>query len=430
MNIATLEQDLRTYRPAGMEGLPEEFVWPRYEGLSVGNVPATVGELLGARTSGILPPLRSDLLEGLTDGVRTVVAVLLDALGWVQLRQWMADDESLVFHELAEKGRLLPLTSVFPSTTNNVLATLRTGVPPVRHGLLAYELYLRELYTAAECITFSPLAHKSPGLLETWGLEPDTFLPVPPLAHLFSVQGILTYYLIAKHISYGPLSRMYFRGSREVYTHSFASDFWYTLREVLHAHHDERTFISAYWSGVDTLAHEHGPQHGTLPNEVHALSYLMKHSFLERLTPEDREGTLLLILADHGQIPVYPETSILLDDHPQLRDALVLPPLGEARTPFFHVRAGHLEEVRAYLEANFGGEMALLDRQMVLESGLLGPGEPYEEVYHRLGDLVGLMRDRYVIVRDAEIIGRLNGRHGGVVPEEMLVPLLAVRLDA
>ena len=140
MTLENLERDLRTYRPAGMEGLPAEFVWPRYEGLSVGNVPATVAQALGATTTGCLPPLRSDLLGGLTDGVQRVVLVLLDALGWEQLRRVLAQDDELVFHRLAEQGRLLPLTTIFPSTTNNVLSTLRTGAPPLRHGLLAYEL--------------------------------------------------------------------------------------------------------------------------------------------------------------------------------------------------------------------------------------------------------------------------------------------------
>ncbi len=430
MAIDPLEQDLRTYRPTGMEHLPADFVWPRYEGFSVGNVPATVASVLGAGAPETLPPLPAELLEDLTDGVRRVVMVLVDALGWEQLQQWMAEDDGLVFHALAEQGKLLPLTTVFPSTTNNVLATLRTGAPPARHGLLAYELYLREFATAAECITFSPLATKAPGLLEQWGLDPDAFLPVPSFAQLLSVQGVLTYQLIARPIARGLLSRMYFRGMRELYTHNYASDFWYTLREVLHDHRDERCFISAYWSAVDTLSHVHGPQEGRITNEVKALSYLMQLGFLDRLEPEDREGTLLLLLADHGQVTTSPVTSTVLAAHPHLGERLVLPTLGEARVPFFHVREGQREAVRAYLMEHFGEDLVLLTREEVLGQGLLGPGTPYAEVPHRLGDLVAVLPDNLVLVREQEDVERLSGRHGGMTAREMLVPLLAVRLDA
>ncbi|RLC89953.1 MAG: hypothetical protein DRI37_02710 [Chloroflexi bacterium] len=430
MNLENLERDLRTYRPAGMEGLPAEFVWPRYEGLSVGNVPATVAQVLGAATTGCLPPLRSDLLAGLTDGVRRVVLVLLDALGWEQLRRVLAQDDELIFHRLAEQGRLLPLTTIFPSTTNNVLSTLRTGAPPVRHGLLAYELYLREWQMAVECITFSPLAYRAPGQLEAWGFDAEHFLPVPTLSQQLSVQGILSYQVIAKRLVNGALSQMHYRGLRHVYTHHYASDLWFTLRTALQEHRGERFLLSAYWSAVDTLAHHYGPLHETGPNEVRALSYLFKTVFLDALTPADREGTLLLVLADHGQITTPPESAILLDDYPVLRDALYLPPLGESRTPFFYIRAGQEKVVWDYLREHFSTRFTFLSRDEAIRSGLLGPGEPYVEVPHRLGDIVGLAHGNSFIVRDEELVHKLRGRHGGLTHQEMLVPLLAVRLDA
>ncbi|MGC9398940.1 MAG: alkaline phosphatase family protein [Anaerolineae bacterium] len=430
MDVHALENDLRTYRPVEFEHLPTDFVWPRYEGLSVGNVPATLAHLLGVRPYHVLPPLRGDLLDDLADGVRHVVLVLIDGLGWEQLQRMLMRDDTLVFHRLAERGRLLPLTSLFPSTTNSVLATLRTGVPPVRHGLLAYELYLREWHMAVECITFSPLVEPGSERLKSWGLEPESFLPVPSLAQMLSVQGVLTYQIIAQHLADGTLSQMYFRGMREVYTHFHASDLWYTVREVLRRHRRDRFLLSVYWSAVDTLAHHHGPRHGTALNEVRTLSYLMERSFLDALEPMDREGTLLLMLADHGQITTPAERGIVLEDHPALAEMLRLPTLGESRAPFFYPRAGYLDDVRAYLSDHFAEQMLCLAQEEVLESGLLGPGEPYAEVQHRLGDLVGLMKGNAAFARDEDHLKRLSGRHGGLGAAEMLVPLLAVRLDA
>jgi len=163
---------------------------------------------------------------------------------------------------------------------------------------------------------------------------------------------------------------------------------------------------------------------------VRALSYLFKTVFLDALTPADREGTLLLVLADHGQITTPPESAILLDDYPVLRDALYLPPLGESRTPFFYIRAGQEKVVWDYLREHFSTRFTFLSRDEAIRSGLLGPGEPYVEVPHRLGDIVGLAHGNSFIVRDEELVHKLRGRHGGLTHQEMLVPLLAVRLDA
>ncbi len=430
MDSQTLERELRTYRPETMKELPAPFVWPRYEGLSVGNVPATIAHLLGADLPGMLPPLRPDLLGDLADGVRRVIMVILDGLGWEQLHWMLNRDPHLAFGELAARGKLLPLTTVFPSTTCNVLATLRTGAPPVRHGLLAYEMYLREWQMGVECISFSPTGAHGSGYLLDWGMEPERFLPVPSLAEQLAAQGIPTDEVIASHLKHGPLSRIYFRGVRRLYGHAYGSDFWSTLREVLQLHRGERLLLTGYWGAVDTLSHMHGPLHDTGFNEVRSNAFLLKKTFLDALDPEDREGTLLLILADHGQIRVPEEKAIFLGDHPLLRDALVLPPLGEARSPFFYVRAGHLEAVQEYLTSVLADRLVVFSQEGAIRSGLLGPGEPYAEVYHRLGDLIGIMKEDSVLVRDREAPKILRGRHGGLMPQEMLVPLLAARLDA
>jgi hypothetical protein len=421
---------LRRYRPPSTSWFPEEFVWPRYDGYSVGNVPATLIRLLTGESAPApcLPPLDPHLLAGLTDGVERVVTVVVDGLGWEQLQTVLARDASVAFHDIAAHGRLQPLTTVFPSTTNNVLATLRTGAAPMRHGLLAYTMFLREWQLAAECIGFSPLAQRHAVSLEAWGLDPETFLPVPSLAELLERWGVPSYQLMASHLISGPLTQMYFRGVRHIYGYHTASDFWLTLREMVQAHRRERCYLSAYWSAVDTLGHRHGPGGERGYEEVRALSHLMQTIFLDGLRPEDRENTLLLLLADHGQITVRTERALLLSDHPHLAETLVFPPLGEARAPFFHVRGGHLDAARRYLEG-LDADLVCLDQAQLLESGLLGSGSSYAEVPHRLGDLVALMRREWIFVNEERDAERVSGRHGGLLSQEMLVPLLALRLD-
>ncbi len=431
MSFTQLEQDLRQYRPANVEqlNLPPHFVWPRYEGRSVGNLASTVGGMLGASLPGSLPPLEMGILDGLIDDVERVVLLVVDALGWVQLRRVMAKYDDLVFHRLADTGRLVPLTTTFLSTTNSVLSAIWTGRPPIEHGLLAYELYLREWMMAVEAIGFSSPFEPFTNTLLRWGFEPERFLPVPSLGQILGPQGITTVTVIAESLTTTPLSRMHFRGVDEVRGHRYASDFWLMLRRALADHRGKRLVLGAYWSAVDALAHRFGPTDESGEAEVRALALLMEMLFLKQLPAKDRERTLLLITADHGQILTPTASVVLLDDHPALRDRLWLPPLGEARVPFFYVRHGARDAVQDYLEEQLGERFTFLSREALLSSGLLGSGTPHPEVSFRLGDVIGIARGDGAFARSAADARRLAGRHGGMMPEEMLVPLLAARLD-
>jgi hypothetical protein len=66
----------------------------------------------------------------------------------------------------------------------------------------------------------------------------------------------------------------------------------------------------------------------------------------------------------------------------------------------------------------------------LLRSGLLGPGDPYAEVPFRLGDLIAIARERSYVSPDYYAPVQMAGSHGSLTAAEMLVPLLAVRLDA
>jgi hypothetical protein len=421
---------LRTHRPTSLPDFPDFFIFPYYEGLCVGNLGATAAQILGANVPDVLPPLSYPGVTDLADGIKKVILVVVDGLGWLQLRRIMDNEANSIYHRFEENGCLIPLTSGFLSTTNSVLSMIWTGRPPIEHGLLAYELYLREWMMAVEAISFGTPHIPFSATLAEWGFNPESFLPVPTISQVLSVQGILTYQVTSKYYIHSHLSRMHHRGVREVRGHTTASDFWLNLKRVLAATGRERTLIGGYWSPVDTLAHTYGPLDEACDMEIRSFGLLLNLMFFRNLSAAEKEGVLLLITADHGQITTPEKAAILIQDHPVLHDALLMPPVGEARVPFFYVRNGMYDTVWQYLHATFGDDFYFLSRQDVIDSGLLGRGKMYPEVQHRAGDIVGIAKgDRYFI-RDPALAKKLRGKHGGLTPEEMLVPLMAVRLDA
>jgi hypothetical protein len=59
--------------------------------------------------------------------------------------------------------------------------------------------------------------------------------------------------------------------------------------------------------------------------------------------------------------------------------------------------------------------------------GLFGPGEAHPELQDRIGDYLAIGRgEAYFWWANKE--DRMYGRHGGLHPEEMLVPFLAAPL--
>lgn len=407
----------------------DRFVMPHYGGLGIANLPATIAALFGAELDGGCPPLQADIWAEWRDGLERVVLVVVDALGYLQLEAAMLADDGLVFHQLAHAGHLLPITSTFPSTTNTVLTTLWTGYSPAAHGVLAYELYLRELGVTASTLFFWPMYHRQRDSLADWGIDPETFVPVPSLAEQLHTRGITTRTFVSKVYVNSILSRIHRRGVRQSYGFVGASDMWLGLQRTIKQHRQEKLFLAAYWDTIDGITHQYGPDDSAWDLELRGLSWMMKTAFLDRLTPTQRKGTLLLITADHGGLSTPPRAAVRLDRHPDLRDALSLPPVGESRVPFLHTRGGNLERVQKYIEQHLHESFAVLTQDQVLDSGLLGPGPVYRETPHRLGDLVCVARDNHYLARGKHQLD-MRGRHGGLSAREMLVPLLGVRLDA
>lgn len=431
LNAAEIEAHLRTRSLPAIQALlpPGEFVMPHYDGLGVANLPATVAALLGCDLPGACPTLERGLWTGWGEGLKRIVLVIVDAVGYLQLQAAMAKDDGLVFHRLVEAGSWVPLTSTFPSTTNNVLTTLWTGYSPAAHGILAYELYLRELAVAASTLFFWPVSYRKRDALEEWGIEPDRFVPVPGLAEQLAIEGVTTRAFLSKAYSNSILSRIHSRGVSQVTGFVSGGDMWLGLQRTIERYLHEKLLLVTYWDTVDGITHQYGPGDQTWTHELRGLSWMLEEGFLSQIKPDQREGTLLLITADHGGIETPPASAIRLDDHPALRDMLSLPPVGETRVPFLHTRGDTLAQTQTYMQTHLAESFAMLTRKQVMASGLLGPGPTHSETIHRLGELVGLARrDRYLARGERQL--KVIGRHGGLSAHEMLVPLIGVRLDA
>lgn len=411
------------------ELLPAEETWvpPYYNQLSIVNIPATIAELLGSRLPDALPSLPGELWCDWRPSLQRIVLVVLDALGFRQLKRMWDTGEGQVLHNLAEAGCLAPLTSVFPSTTDAALLSLATGRPPAEHGWLAYELYLRELGMAINAILLCPVQTRRPDLLLEWGVDVSGLVDVPTVAQQLVASGSTTQAVVPAAFRRSGFTRMLYRGVARVRGHLSESDFWQQLRQALEETRASSALITAYWGGLDTIGHEYGPTAPQWDAEFRSVCRLLEE-FLATLPAQDREGTLLLLTADHGMIHIPAEHVLTASEDVRLHEHLQVPITGESRAAFVYPRPGRKANIRSYLAEAYPGWFVVLDSSDALGAGLMGL-PVRDETYARAGELLVLPRGNYALQRSRPQVS-LVGRHGGLTGDEMLVPLIGARLDA
>ena len=436
MSLASeYERTIRDFRLPELTGplQDEGFILPQYGGYSIANLARTIVSLLGKEEEDALaqaalePALPGNAWKHLAGGVRTVVVVVLDAVGYLSFKR-LLEREQTSFGWLVENGTFVPLTSVFPSTTMAALSSIWTGRTPADHGFLGRRLFLAEYGFLADMIRLMPAIHGQPGSLMQWGWVPEAFIPVPHLAQLLAdVGGRTVAHLYGPHAG-GGLSRLFLRGVEHIEGFINYSDMWINVRETVTQRKEAPLLASAYWAGTDDVAHTYGPEDERLEAAVRQIAQSFERDFLAPLPAAAREGTVVIITADHGQVETPPERAVHLEDHPALKEMLLGPPSAEPRASYLHVRRGCAEMARDYIATYLGDQFLVLDMEQAVAAGLFGPGEMPRESRKRLGDLLLLARDDSRLIPEGAS-ARDRGEHGSLWPEEMLVPLLMARMD-
>jgi predicted AlkP superfamily pyrophosphatase or phosphodiesterase len=406
------------------------FITPDYEKYCLSNVPSTILSLFGVNlTSRHLLP--RELLENQTDSVTKIVLLIIDSLGYNQFLKVLNTDKEIVFHKLISKGTFGLLTSVFPSTTGTALTSLATGLTPQEHAMIGFRMYLKKFNLVADTIRFSPSRDKRDNRLLEMGLDPRTFLGVKTIDELLSGHGVDSYVLIPRIYANSGLTRM-LHSNAKTCTYIACSDMFVKLRRLLEANSDKRMFVFVYWGISDQIAHIHGPFTEEFYAEIRNISYSLKTEFIQKLDSKTKKQTLLMVTADHGQTNVSKNTATKVVNHPELMSNLVVPPTGDSRASYLYVRKEKIEEVRNYLEEKFKNKFIVLDSKEAFKKGLFGIGEPKEEFYSRIGDLMVLARKNYAFYysyEDPEKEFEHKGSHGGLTSDDLLIPFIATRLD-
>ena len=404
-----------TSRPVP-EGFPLGVVFPDYAGFSIAGVPLVIERALAQSDA------ETPLLEAIpASSYDRVLLLVLDGFGYRALQKLRRSGDIPVIDRLIDRGTLLPITSVFPSTTVTALTSLVTGLAPCAHGMIGYRLYLREISEITDMIRLTLVDASRSTSAEEAGLDLAQLVPGPTFCERLTAYGISIHVLLPRAITQSGLSRVLYRGCTDTHPTAGFADMCVQARHILQSATGS-ALVTMYWPGLDSIAHVRGPDADSYRAEAMAVDAVLGHQLVDRA-----ERTLLLITSDHGFVSMAPTDYVQLSALGDIAEELVRLPVGEPRASYLHLKNGtrsRLEDVVA-----LGDGLIRLGRDRFLSSGLLGrEEEAHPEIVHRVGDVAILSTGTAGIYHPYPNAPLLRGMHGGLTDQEMLVPLIAALL--
>ncbi len=318
-----------------------------------------------------------------------VFLVLVDGMGSRLISKYLPEDSFLRRHMAFE------ISTLMPPTTTAVTTSVLTGKCPNETCWLGWMQYLREaddIIVPFRGVSFYSDTAYSPDLF-------SSIFPVTPMSEELREKGIR--------------ALEEFPSFREGGSTSFEE-----LCERLKKHAKEDvSFVYGYYDEYDSLMHRYGPSSPV------SIEYLKKvDRDLEELAKELPETTMLIVIADHGQIDIEKVINLKGSHFEQY---LIRPPVLEQRCMGFYVKEECRDDFRRDFLECFEEDFILLTREEVRMTHLFGEKEDHPRFKEMVGDFLAIGKTKTVFTyQDPVIPFPLHGQHAGAHPDELFVPVI------
>jgi len=366
------------------------LVAPAYgEGSLVDLLPSVLGALGVAGETDVvgLPPAQG------------YCVLLVDGLGWNQLREHAAIAPFLA----SLPGR--SLTTPVPSTTAASIASLGTGLPPGRHGLVGYQSRIPGTTTLLNALEWDP------------AVDPSRYQPYPDVFARASREGVTASVVSKRRFATSGLTRCALSGG----DYRGADTVGERVAAVEGAFDDADggpALVYVYDSDLDATGHRHGPRSPEWRAQLRATDALAEQ-LVEALPP----GIALVVTGDHGMVDVSRDDHIDVEAIPGLTDEVALIG-GEARFRHVYTADGAAGRVAERWARRLGDRALVRTRDQAVSEGWFGAVDG--RVVERIGDVLVAALESYVCLVPSvwPRESRMRGHHGSLTETEMLVPCL------
>jgi len=383
------------------------MVLPNYKDGSIVNLMSSISKAFGKKSS--YKELK--ILPAKELNSKNVVLLVIDGLGYEYLKKHK--NSNLAKHL---KGSF---TSVFPPTTASAITTFITGLAPMQHAITGWTMLIKEIGVVSKILPFVP--EYGGGRLSEQGVEAKSIVQMQSLASKLNVK---CYNIIDSFIIKSDFNKSVSQKLNNMPYKNLNGFFSNTIKAV--KNNNKRKFVYAYWPDFDNFSHEFGNNSKQAEKHFWLLDRKFKR-FIAKLKGTD---STIIVTADHGFIDVPKKKIVWLDNHPKLKECLTLPLCGESRVVYCYVHPRKTRQFENYVKTKLKKYCWMIKAEDAVKKGYFGLFEPNKNLFDRIGDYILVMKENYVI-KDLMIHKKPRqfiGFHAGVSKEEMIVPLILVKV--
>ncbi len=397
------------------------FVKPNYDAHGFAGLPHGVKSFFGG-PSFPLP------LDGFQAQYENVILCFIDGFGWRHFEKFGAHP---FLDRFTRSGAAVKITSQFPSTTSGHVTCIHTGLNVGQSGIFEWNYYEPLLDAMIVPLLFSFSGTAKRDQLQPTGIQARKLYPTRTLYQ--ELKKLRVNSTVFQHREYTPstYSDIVFTGSN-ARGYKTLPETLTNLRDALESAQGKNYYF-LYYDKVDAISHDYGPDSAQVEAEVE----MFLHTMEQFITKTKKGKTLFLLTADHGQSEVDPATTIYLNKvFPHIgkmiktnKQGKLLVPGGSCRDQFLYIKEEMLDEAQAMLTRGLEGKADVVRTADLMAQGYFGP-QISDTFRAHVGNLV-ILSYRYESIwwfEKGKFEQRYRGHHGGLTPQEMEIPLLAMEL--
>ena len=332
--------------------------------------------------------------EKLKNKYENIVLMLFDGMGVSTLKKYLKEDDFIMKHLVGT------ISSVCPSTTACAIPTVESGLAPIEHSWLGWDMYFKD-YDANIAI-FKNTYQDSNEVVE------DTNV----------AQKYIKYYNVFDRIKDITKNRV---KTHDISKYSDTNEFAYScedmLRRVVEISKDpSEDYIYTYVEEPDLIMHALGTEHEYVKENIKYINSLICEIC------EILKDTLVIVIADHGLVDTE---TVYLEDYPKLQDMLVRRPSIETRAVNFFVKEEYKDIFKKEFEKEFKNDFILMSKDEVYEKNMFGTGNKNDMIDDFLGEYIAFATSNKAIEWERGDY-KMCARHAGLTKEEMEVPLIVI----
>ncbi len=338
---------------------------------------------------------------------KNVVLLVVDALGYNYLNK---QKDSFLYKHLHSK-----LGSTFFSGTASANTVFHVGYPPQQHGFTGWTMNIKEVGGRVKPLIFTKgLSKKS--LLED-GFKIEDILKIESFHKDFKRE---CFTIIEREKSKRDFIKYVAKNTTLIWVEDYKNVFA-QISELITKDSTKRKFIHGYMDEFDTVQHKYG----IISKETKTL-FSSIDTRVQKLS-ESLQGTdtQLIVVSDHGMIPLSERSEIFVEDFSGLLECLTMPIVGDPRVRDCFIYPDKIEEFKRIIETEMSQYCWCFDGAQLIEDNFYGLGEVNKKLYERVGDFVLIMKEDYVLYSHTKDNQRAAA-HGSTTDEEIDVPLILI----